>query len=796
MPATQTVPTVESTEMPAQNPTVVLAGASYPPGFINCLSAERRLGVAPGQAMFRIDKALEQASPITLNASRNESGYSQVGDLGCRVRVQIDGEDIWRGWLTRREDNGAEDTVLWTAYEDQWLLSKIFLRGCYVLDPVDAVVKFVKSFTPLLNPDGLWNCIYHHDVDYIDPVSGEKVPIWVPVFAPQAKLIMNYDSPEQTTVGPDALEGEYCAWTPRRLLQYLCYCLSYQHTAPRTPFIAGADEGLVRMDPRILAWDYSDIIGLTGYDPATTATNDPLDLKLPSINLQGVTFAAALDQVLQIAGTHEATFLWPSASSEAASMATQIFFSPTRWSADKASQGRVLLMPRGGSVESVKHACSFSVSESIDNYVDTVVVEGEPVKVETSLFFMKDPANPTNPILGWVNKPDANTSALVPAWTEAEELAWRACVSGSNNPTDAPVIYARYPKVPGDANMANFVNANGADSSTPLVPARGALAAKLAWDSFPTVWRAFKINPTVLEADGIFNGWDNKMYADKVKYPRLSYNRPLYPQQLQYLIQSLGLDSTQQANWIRGGLPVRLTIFMDDGTSHFYDAQLQNLVRVSGDGLLWLDAVSMSATSNFETIVGVPDGGDYNSMDWLAPWLYRLRNFTINAAIPLDWRVFATATNKRSPEDGGVADTLRNAFGGQVIAYYDDIQDFQERHQIHSQPTCNPEYAGKMPDGSPVAYPLTRLLPPGSEQYSAKNHAERRLRFLNIASKDSTWKIPGINLDWLPGEYLKELKPLNSDEKPYPIRAAIPRVLWDFVAQYTELGGLQSAFAT
>lgn len=812
MPSYQEITGSGAIELPAVNPLVTIDGVTSTPLTISCLSAERRMGLTPGQATFRIDKSLSQASPITLNAAAATGTTTGGVAFGSRVTVSIDGLDIWRGWIVRRQDSGERDFVTWTALEDQWLLSKVFMRGCLVWDSTDQRVKYVESFTPQTNPGGLWNCVmakYNYKGTYYNTYC----------FAPYAKKAMNYETPEKSDVGEGDVLGGYCAWTPRRFLYYLQFMMQENFTLN----IDGiGDDGLRNRDSvtplatlniNYLRLNGSAITGLIGYDAADVDDQfwksgvDPLDRKLPDVNFQGMTLASAFDTALKAAGTHDAVMELDPAGY------TKMTFKPIRWSGSQTGDAVEIPIQRAGTVSTSAGAYGFDSSEDITNYAERVVVDGAPIKVETRLQLIVDADGVV----------DLTNSTLVPAWSAAEQAAWCKVVSGRPTAGDQPDASqaAWYPTVPGSTDLTKMVLADGSMDGTvprPSISSGSPAALNLAMQNYPMVFRAFYLNTAALKAAGVLagapvaGGPTSGHYTNGNRWSKLNYNRPLYQQQLQFLLHDLGKSSATQDNWMRGYLPIRLSVQPDSALPLWIDVQYQNGLRSTGDGLLWLDPVSVQAGSNWESILGIKGDSYDNRMVWQDAFKIILRNFAINAAFALDGRVTGVAEKTNIPDAGGwgISPSLRLAFGYNdstgggtnwvgkpPTAYFDQVDAYQEYNQVKSQPTPSAKYIGA--DGTTIkddSWPLTRIVPPGSERPSAEYQAFRKLRYLNAPRRESSWRLPGISFFYSPGQFITKIVPIGPGvtEIPYIVNAAIPRVVFDFVGQKTELGGLVGEF--
>jgi hypothetical protein len=317
--------------------------------------------------------------------------------------------------------------------------------------------------------------------------------------------------------------------------------------------------------------------------------------------------------------------------------------------------------------------------------------------------------------------------------------------------------------------------------------------------SYPTVFRAFRIRSDRL-TDAL-DGYDDRYATTEDEYGgsrfiHLGYSRPILPTQLQFLLHNLGLSPSEQGNQLRGYLPLRLSIKLG---VYWHDIQVNAGVRVTGDGMLWIDNLGPQVFPNVDCILGVKGSGYSGGADWYNPFDVILRPFRINAAIPLDARVTGRAirVNGIDGEAFSVSDRLRAALGGPPQLYVDSGSAYQEHHQVNSEPTASPVYIGGTSADKQLKYPLNRLVPPGSEKQSATYAAQRRLRRCNAPQRESSWTLPGINLSWYPGDFVAGVKFIGTDvtESPYMLKAAVPRVLYDFDGQKTVLGGLYSDIA-
>jgi hypothetical protein len=136
--------------------------------------------------------------------------------------------------------------------------------------------------------------------------------------------------------------------------------------------------------------------------------------------------------------------------------------------------------------------------------------------------------------------------------------------------------------------------------------------------------------------------------------------------------------------------------------------------------------------------------------------------------------------------------------GGPPLLYIDSPHGYQEVNQIGSEPAGNISYqSGNTKDGAPtyVPSPLTRLLPPGTEQTNIDYAAERRLYWTKYPNRESTWRLMGIDTTVAPGTWIDNVHVfggLDDKETDYDLGAPIGSVVHDFQSQVTTYGGLAS----
>lgn len=741
-------------EMACISPVVEIDG--QPVGFMQCLSVEDSTGIIPGKAVLRLGansyygKGAEIAAPSTLN--RYVWKDPKKNGMGSRVRVYInsgDGEGaqetIHLGTLLDRNDSGSSDNIVWTSYDDSILLNLIPLRGAFVYDGGNA--KLLRRYTPRVNPGGQWNCV---GVSYNGGVY--------PIFTNISYLGKTYESPDDAYVS-DLQPGEIAAWTPRRFLKYLWFCLNI-NPAYGKGVIPEEWRGIFAS--KRLAWDEKTIDAMVGYDPASEQSVglvDPLDRKMPDIDFQGQTALIALDRTLKTAGTHDFGFKAIAGDGENEYKSTIVFY-PLAYSAFVGADSATVPLQRGGTCTNPHTVYDFSLNESIRNTAQAILVEGDVVRLETSVAYA---GNATDP--------------LQPAWTSAEETAFLACVFGDTTPGQRGQ-YALYAQTQDDTTLGSLLTADGL-SGRPVARAASKEAVELARQSFPRVFRAF-----FLQSDQIsgFSGVANE-FSDTDKYPVFSGRRPMLPEQLQFFLGSINRGDNQ-SNWLHSYYPIRVELKGLDDT--WRDAGYAAGLRIDPNGTIYLDQFAEAADSQPECLY---DGNLYDSRPGTLPDPavnpVALKDIRLNIAVPMDHRV----TGYKAVDSGSMTDSFRTDLGGPPLKYFDMPGAFHESHQVGSTPGLQTKY---YLGTSTQTAPLTRYVPPGSEQNHAQYAAERKLWGYQYPHRNSTWKIIGIRPEYHAGMFIDhvEIRDGNAADKNYDLKSIVATVLYDFENQETVLGGL------
>lgn len=719
-------------------------------------------GLTPGRA--RISFAPPPGGiypPQTLNADFGAGTGWGVLKFGARVEIIHNDHIVFMGMLhrQRQSNDGRTEVNVWECVDDKWLLQRIPVRGALVRDPADATgVKFISRYEPHFNPNGDWNCIGASVT-----VAGSTVI--VPVFSDIAVRGATYQSP--SVVFPEALSASadyraaITAWTPRRVLQYLCV-LSYLSVSrsvegegagavttdtPDVPGLRYEHWRSIRHSQRLI-WPLSNIDAITDKDPA--ADFGPFDRKFPDANFRGMNLAQALDQTLSISGTHgwHLTYgeITEGEGEEAVTRNTSVVnyhqIGYTRYTSD--APGIMLPLQRGGQplVKNGHVVLAYEVDADIDAISDAVLIEGDVRRVETRLTY----------------DGDAETDTIVPAWTDDEESMFRQIINGGTG-TNAegrslPDTWAKTPNL--TADPVTWADCNGVDGRPKIQPHTPEALAH-ARGIFPRVFRTFRVvSAKLTEAlGGVHAPPLPGEYTDLTKYPSLiGSNRPIMMQQLQFLSEKTDTGTA----WTRSYLPVRIEV-KGEYDPDWMDVGFVSL-SVSGDGLLWLDSICESAEGRKECLYEKT----FCSSD-PDPMRVALKRLRINAAMPMDHRLAEYSENL----SGSIDTALRTELGGPVLHYIDAGNSFFEHHQVNSHPSPRNAMFGGEAGIDVVTMPLTRFVPPGSEYKHAQYAATRALWKRRIIHNASVWTILGIRTGYTPGAWLSgivhfaPLKPFDID---------------------------------
>jgi hypothetical protein len=523
-----------------------------------------------------------------------------------------------------------------------------------------------------------------------------------------------------------------------------------------------------------------DDAAFAGLDPADGTgfdLPDPLDRKLPDMTFQGERFPQAIQKVLTSAGTHTWRLDYVATGDTSKPYVSRVRFCPVGYTAAFAGAGIDVPLLRGGDADDPNTAHDFALRESAAEVCESVLVEGAPVHVETAVT--------------WDNT-DASTiaaSALKPAWSNPhiynsaagetaaynEQTAFMYCVNGGTS-SGSPGQWAKYPAKQGDVlSPSSWLNADGA-SGRPFAFARTLRAIALARQQWPRVFRAWRLDTAQLGT--ALSGYGSA-FSSVLTYPRLRAARPILAEQLQFFIYDI-LGGQEEANWTNEKYPIRVQIKMTADTD-YHEVPQDVALRVTGDGLIWLDNLAEAADDQDHCVY---------AGSLLRPTGVSLKKVRLNVAMPMDHRVQAYKAG--AADKSVMAAAFRSALSGPPVLYVDSPDAYREDHQVASSPSGNSTYwSGTDGTGSANA-PLSRILPPGSEQKNAEYAATRRLVSVQSPHRSSSWSMIGIRPEFRAGVFLGKVKVLEAeaDDADYVINGPVEVVTFDFANQETRIGNV------
>lgn len=770
-----------SAEMPTVTAEVEINGSAY--DWLTCTHIEDSVGILPSRAKIRIGgKAADVTGPITLNAVQWPFKY------GSRVRITLNSTGIlFLGQLVKRQDIGGEESIVWEAWDDRWLLMQIPVRGCLVRDSYSGLVQFLPRYECRTNPHGYWNC------------CGAKIGNNVyPVFTERAEMGKLYESPDETF--NDSLEdGKLTAWTPRRFLQYLRLIANLDASSGIVG-ITAQNWRSIKNSQRIVWTTQS--LNIFGSDLAQKGV-DPLDKKHPDFKYQGKRMLGAIVDCLEIAGTHglylnlnnneqSAVAFYPERKSN------KIMVSPT--------DGTVIPLVRGGSAVDINTGYDFELEEDASKIAESVLVEAAPVLTEIPMTWTGTESN----------------SVLKPAWThpagfascnivsgQTEHEAALAVVFGNNSESkdgsgNPLAVHAWYPDIQNSTDRSCFKYADG-QGGRPLALVNTNEAMNLMRKCFPRVFAAWYLDTNVAQQQGLLAGFDNRYSSSPLN---LGGVRQILHEQLQFYVKD-PTGNGSVTNGVKSTFPIRIQVGgtvggdVNQGGTNWHDVAENSGLRVEGDGFIYFDGLVENIDSNNDCLYS-------NSLLTKPSWptlpndvaaTIVPKTLRINAACPLDVRVTGYKEIDKGNSDLDAA--LFADLGGPFELYIDssghtpETGAYFEKHQVKSQPSPATQYYTGT-DGTqltPSGQTLTRLLPPGTEQPHADYAAQRRLAASQYLHRRSSWKMIGIRPEYTVGMWIDKVKIVNGaqGDADYDLSSPIRTRTMVFVGrQETALGGLIS----
>ena len=748
-------------EIEKTTPTVQISGTEVDD--LHCVRVTKRTGISPSTAEMHYLESQDSVGPRTLT-----NGGSYKHKQRCLIYTASKSQIWFQGWLTKRRDQHAQNTVIWTANDDTILLRQLYTKGCYVLDTLidkSRVLKYSAALNTVFNPKGAFNCTF------VTIGEGENAERY-PVFSPTAIYGQAYTTPDQVGAKDPDEDGTIVPWTCRRILRYLQLVMhSRAINGGLVPGEAALTDGTGSIKEDYLRLTKAHIMELVGIDTGIVNDDnvDPLDIISQQLSVQGDSLIGAFIKALKLVGTHQLATsydlnkIFPTTGMTDGGR-TNLIFQPIGYYADGKNIGiqfDSLVNKEEGTMY------DFSLSEDSLDTTRKIYLEGKVKNLETQLWYTGDP----------------ETDTIVPAWSEEEEQSFYRVFTGQIEPFTlgkSPRKWALIPKLSGVPSSApgDYTESNGT-SGTEKIKAMDDAALALAHQSYPTVFRAFSVK-TVGDL------------ADAIGSQGLIHPRKILPQQLQFLSwRAAELGDVQ----LRASLPVRLSIQVTHNTP-YYDVPKDTAIRVTtdvqGDNLIWLDGAGTAVDDTVECIYGPGFRNDFYAING---GKVIIRNFKINCAMPLDDRVEGIARQIKNNEYyEKFSDDFEDAYEDDAPFIYLDAPDsYRWDKQIDSYPSRGVKFYGGVNGTDEISQPLTRDVPPGRETDSAGYAAMRELSKRRHPSRNSSWKQAGIIHTVQAGDWLKYVYVYkNGVATNYLVDGAINTIIWDFLAQTTTVGDVFS----
>lgn len=760
--------------------------------YMDVLSVTQQVGVAPASATLRVNKeqirnswSTSQMYPSTLNMLLGSGGDSRIRQ-GSKVIIVYEGNIIFIGSLMSRSDQGLSDETIYEAIDDRSLLNYMFCRGQVVSD--NGILKYITGRPHNLNPNGSWNMIGAE-------VNFDGKTIMVPVFSDRAMegVAFNYSQYSSNDVRP--LSKDYVSpWTPKYYLMHLAFLAN---VTARDGLIQGLDEATWRSltNSERLRIDFPtwSTVSASSYSYADESGKDPLQTILPAVNLQGQSYAGALDTILKICGTHQLKLEFSQAginlspegqTNDPTEAVSYLILSPAYFNAQSTNGSTMTDIPLlvGGNATDVPDSNTVYDFKQIDDYnnvASAVLIDGDSVKVEGLLQY---------------------GNGIRQMWSLEDETYFKAIINGS----ETYPYFAKYPS--GQSTPLTgitFVLCDGLQGR-PLAYRWTREAVTLARNCYPDVYRRFSIVGSDPLTKTLLSGFDSR-YADLDQYPVLT-NKIALAKQLQYFISDpTGLANESTYTTIQ--YPVRL-IFNQYGQ----DGGMIN-ITVNGDGSFYMD----QAESHDSLFSCIYSGCLFNSNPMALPFAdaIAIKPFSLNIALYADHRVTSYKDVNVDSRDGNInnqpqlqkigvfADSFANDLGGQPLRYI-DAKGYSELHQVNSNPAAGLLWR----DGdTTVTSPFSRLLPSGDNAVDLEQYALRRLSSIKISNRTSEYKVIGIRpIEYPVGIFINNLQPIVGSldgnsyplqdgqdwQKRYPIQDIIHAITMDFRAYVTTISFRQS----
>ena len=684
------------------------------------ISITQNVGINPGTceiAFSNLDSE-DETIPITLSSTSKISEENMKYYSRCIVQ---DGSIVlFNGFLTGRIENSRSGITTLNYSDDRITLSKIPIVGAWVKDPYTDEIKYINRYLPIFNPGGYRNCT-------IATINSQKIPI----FTWQAEVGMAGKSSDEAG---DGKNGVSCFWTSKRVLDYLRY---YCNNKPPE---VGTINNIKFLNPIEIEWP-----------EGTTSFNSSLmNERIPELSIIGMSLLGAIHQVLEISSEYGLTL-------EYASPYNRINFYK-RDIVDSSYKGLDLTLRTSGDIDDdgFTGIHEYQVMTDASDIYTGVRVEGAPYQVESSFKYIPGGT------YGY-----GTNGTLVPGWTELEGEGFREMIKGDGS-------HARVPLDPSKPT-SSWILMDGSDGN-PTILAKTSQAIAMARACFPKAYRAFRIaSDSSLGSGSAQVETMLKGIADKYKdYPRLNISRMPYPEQLQPYYEDAG-D-------LRGRIryPIRIRVATNDSDLDPHDITANSGLRVTDDGLIWLDGI----TDESETTDRIYEGSFL-----IDPDKVKLKYFYMNFAIAGDVRVSAsndifdgTTTDVRGIKKYISTDAFDGKHKGMEF-YVLDPDGYNEEIQMTSEPSPAGRLIGA--DGTFTEQPITRYLRQDVEQI--KKHSLRRIKNLTSIKRGGDIRFPTIRTDLYTGKMIGKIKKLGTDNGDWDCERPIKRINFNYENQETSI---------
>lgn len=165
----------------------------------------------------------------------------------------------------------------------------------------------------------------------------------------------------------------------------------------------------------------------------------------------------------------------------------------------------------------------------------------------------------------------------------------------------------------------------------------------------------------------------------------------------------------------------------------------------------------------------------------------------VNCAIPHDTRTSASLDIFRDGSDPDairdqIDESLNGSYGPALQHYVLSTDSFQEEHQVNSSPALSGSFqssdGGQPPKLKTLATPVNALIYTDANQLIA--HAQRQQKDVARFKRTSSWKLPGIRIDYAVGDFIDRIV-FQGAAGEYKIDAALEHIVFDFEKQETVL---------